>query len=349
MSSYLEKLKQTVVHRRRFLALGGGAAATAGAVALLRKGGPFLFPPLFPEKYWRLPNLKPARSPVAILRAANYEEDLVNVVLHGMELCGLAVKDKSVLLKPNLVEFADGAPINTNPALVGAAIEAFRHRGAKEVIVGEGAGHRRDTELLVEASGLGAVLRKTRTEFTDLNLDDVALVKLRSDFMGVKDLYFSRTLQRADLVVSMPKLKTHHWVGVTLGMKNLYGCVPGAVYGWPKNFLHWCGIPQSIVDIAAALRPGFTIVDGIVGMEGNGPISGTAKPFGAVIFGIDVVAVDATCARLMGFDPAKIPYLAAAGKFIGRSQLQQIEQRAEPVLAVAKPFQVLPQFEYMRA
>jgi uncharacterized protein (DUF362 family) len=131
-------------------------------------------------------------------------------------------------------------------------------------------------------------------------------------------------------------------------MKNLYGCIPGAVYGWPKNFLHWCGIPQSIVDIAAALRPGFTIVDGITGMEGNGPIEGTAKPFGAVICGTDVAAVDATCARLMGLDPAKIPYIAAAGKFIGRSNLQQIEQRGEAVLSLSNSFKVLPQFEEMR-
>lgn len=349
MNLYLEKLKHAVMSRRKFIAFGATASAVGSSVAFLRKGGPFLFPQLFPEKYWNLPNLKPPGSPVAILKASSYEQNLVDIVLNGIELCRLAVKGKSVLLKPNLVEYAEGAPINTNPKLVAAAAEAFRRRDAKEVIVGEGAGHRRDTEVLVEATGLGALLRDTRTDFIDLNLDDVAPLELQSRFMGVPKLYFSRSLLRTDLVVSMPKLKTHHWVGVTLGMKNLYGCIPGAIYGWPKNFLHWCGIPQSIVDIAAVLRPGFTIVDGIVGMEGNGPVGGTAKPLGALIFGTDIAAVDATCARLMGLDPAKIPYIAAAGKFLGRTNLHQVEQRGESVLSSAKPFKVLPQFEHMRA
>ena len=69
-------------------------------------------------------------------------------------------------------------------------------------------------------------------------------------------------------------MKTHHWAGVTLSLKNLFGTLPGLVYGWPKNDLHWAGIEQSILDIAGAVRPAYSIIDGIVGMEGNGPISG---------------------------------------------------------------------------
>ena len=75
----------------------------------------------------------------------------------------------------------------------------------------------------------------------------------------------------------MPKLKTHHWAGMTCSMKNLFGVVPGAVYGWPKNVLHQHGIDDSIVDLVATVRPGLTIVDGIVGMEGDGPDHGHAK------------------------------------------------------------------------
>ena len=84
-------------------------------------------------------------------------------------------------------------------------------------------------------------------------------------------------LKRADLVVSLPKLKTHHWAGVTLAMKNLFGVMPGVAYGWPKNVLHHAGIPGSILDINAAVKPALAIVDGIVGMEGDGPIMGTPK------------------------------------------------------------------------
>ena len=75
----------------------------------------------------------------------------------------------------------------------------------------------------------------------------------------------------------MAKLKTHHWAGMTAAMKNLFGLVPGAVYGWPKNFLHYGGIDSSILDLNATVRPAFAIVDAIVAMEGDGPIMGTAQ------------------------------------------------------------------------
>ena len=116
----------------------------------------------------------------------------------------------------------------------------------------------------------------------------------------LKELYLPKTVRGVDFLVSMPKLKTHHWAGVTLSLKNMFGTVPGACYGWPKNVLHWAGIDRAILDINAAVRPDFAIVDGIVGMEGNGPIQGTRKPAEVLILGDDPVAVDSTCARVMG-------------------------------------------------
>jgi hypothetical protein len=82
----------------------------------------------------------------------------------------------------------------------------------------------------------------------------------------------------ADFLVSMPKIKTHHWSGVTLTMKNMFGIVPGARYGWPKNILHWKGIQESILDLCAIVSVHFVIADGIVAMEGNGPLNGTPRP-----------------------------------------------------------------------
>src|ERR1022692_2251739 len=85
------------------------------------------------------------------------------------------------------------------------------------------------------------------------------------------------------LLVSMPKMKTHHWAGATLSMKNLFGIVPGGVYGWPKNVLHWAGIHQSIADLHSLFPNHFAIVDGIVGMDGNGPIQERPKPAGVIV------------------------------------------------------------------
>ena len=80
-----------------------------------------------------------------------------------------------------------------------------------------------------------------------------------------------------------------------LAMKNLFGLMPGIIYGWPKNVLHSVGIEPSILDIAATVRPDFTIVDGIVGMEGDGPILGDPISSGVIVMGRSAVAVDATC------------------------------------------------------
>ena len=112
----------------------------------------------------------------------------------------------------------------------------------------------------------------------DLNHDEVFRTPNRLRFTAMTHLALPATLRRADILVSMPKMKTHHWVGVTLAMKNLFGVMPGIAYGWPKNVLHQAGIPGSIVDINAAVHPHLAIVDGIVGMEGDGPIMGTPRP-----------------------------------------------------------------------
>jgi uncharacterized protein (DUF362 family) len=217
----------------------------------------------------------PERSDVALLPASDYGTGAVDAIARGIELLRPAVRDRRILLKPNLVEYEAGTMINTNPVIVASAIEAFRRAGAREVFVAEEPGHRRDTEYLLAASGLGEYLRELRVPFVDLNLDDVRPVALASGFMGLESLFLPVEVLKSDLVVSMAKLKTHHWAGMTVAMKNLFGLVPGAVYGWPKNLLHYRQIDSSILDLNATVRPGLTIVDAIIATEGDGPIMGT--------------------------------------------------------------------------
>ena len=281
-------------------------------------------------------------SRVAILPAESYAAPLAQTVQEGLKLCAPPVQGRRVVLKPNLVEFDAAAPINTHPAVVSAAIDAFRTLGAREVVVAEGPGHRRDTEQILIASGLYDVLRERRVRFVDLNEDEVTRLALRSDFTSLRQLYLPDTVVKSDLLVSMPKLKMHHWAGVTLSLKNMFGVVPGSVYGWPKNLLHWAGIHQSIVDINSTLpTPTFAIVDGIVGMEGNGPIQGTARPAGVLIFGQDLVAVDATAARLMRIEPSKVLHVATAGQFLGNVAAERIAQAGLRIDAVAQDFAVI--------
>ena len=166
-------------------------------------------------------------------------------------------------------------------------------------------------------------------------------------FGRLRSLYLPTTVLGADLLVSLPKLKTHHWAGATLSMKNLFGVVPGAVYGWPKNILHWAGIPESIVDLNALFPRQFALVDGIEAMEGNGPIQGTVKHAGVVIAGDHFPSVDATCCRVMCLDPNKIEYLMLHARRTGWVP-SQIRQSAETVKAVATPFEVIPDFASLR-
>jgi uncharacterized protein (DUF362 family) len=324
--------------RREFL--GTATAAAVGGIAACRSE---------PAKFDPTAFQRPPKSRVAVLKAESYEIDLVERVTHGLKLFDLAPRGKRVVLKPNIVEFDPAGVINTHPRLIDATVEAFLRLGAAEVVVAEGPGHRRDNEYLLTASGMIDVLKERRVRYVDLNFDAVKRIPLRSRFTQLGELYFPQTVLGADLFVSMPKLKTHHWVGVTLSMKNLFGVVPSSIYGWPKNVLHWAGIDNSIVDINSTLPvPSFAIVDGIVGMEGDGPIKGDATPAGLLVMGDDFVAVDATSARLMRIDPGLVHYLAWAGEFVGNLDEERIEHIGEAPAGLQRDFKVLERFAALK-
>src|SRR6516225_5486303 len=252
------------MNRRDWLA--ASAAATGSALTFgFRKA-----------RYSR--DLRPARSRVAVLHADQYSDKLDELIYEGLQMFDLKIRGKSVLLKPNIVEYIPGRPINTDTQLIGAAAEGFLRLGATSVTVAEGPGHHRDTELLLYETGLG-------------------------------QLWLPRTVLAADFIVSMPKVKTHHWTGVTLSMKNMFGIVPGSRYGWPKNVLHWAGIHECVLDICATVRPHFVIADGIVAMEGDGPLNGFARNLGTLLLSDDPVTADSLLARMLGFEPNLIRYI----------------------------------------
>jgi uncharacterized protein (DUF362 family) len=259
----------------------------------------------------------------------------------------VAVSGKNILLKPNLVEFNPQAPINTDPVFVAAAVEAFRSLGARSVGIAEGPGHRRTTLDMAEAAGFFAAVPKFEDSFTDLNIDDVTRVKLSNPFSKLSELYLPNTALGCDLLVTLPKMKTHHWAGATLSMKNLFGLVPGSVYGWPKNPLHWAGIDECIADLHYLFPKQFCLVDGIDAMEGNGPILGTRKHAGVVVGGAHPASVDATCCRIMRINPKKIRYLSLVAD---RSSwnLDGTQQLGERIDSVASRFALHPDLSRLR-
>jgi uncharacterized protein (DUF362 family) len=277
----------------------------------------------------------------------DYVQSIQDSVRRGLQLFPLDVKGKTVVLKPNLVDYIPGNAINTHPILVVAAAECLRELGAKQVMVAEGPGHQRDTKLELFESGYDSLLRENGICFVDLNRDELAPVNLSADYSGVKGLWLPTTILRADFLVSMPKVKTHHWSGITLSMKNMFGIVPGNKYGWPKNILHWHGIQESILDLCATVPIHFVIADAVMCMEGNGPLDGAPRQLGCVVLADDPVAADATCARLMGLEPDRVPHIHEAAKFLGNASPDLVEEMGELARQAEVPFRVVPEFEFL--
>ncbi len=321
---------------RRALLVGGGVAlAGVAGYSVLRDVG------------------KP-RAAVFVARSQRYDGPLTRTIADGLTATGLepgSVRGKRVLLKPNLVEPTKKSPhMTTHPAMVQAAADVFRRWGAT-VVVGEGPGHVRDTELALFESRMQEALDEAKLPFADLNYEEIRRTANAGGASKLAAFYFPRSVMEADLIVSMPKMKTHHWIGFTASMKNLYGVIPGIKYGWPKNVLHHAGIPETVFDINASLPKTISIVDGIVCMEGDGPIMGSAKPMGLVLVGTNPTAVDATVARIMGLVPERVRYLELAADRLGPIVERRIDQRGERWQEVASAFSILdePHLRKLRA
>lgn len=284
------------------------------------------------------------RAAVFVARNQSYDKDLIQSIRDGLIATGLEphqLPGKKVLLKPNLVEPDRDLPhMTTHPHMILAVAQIFRAWGA-HVVVGEGPGHVRDTEMALIESGVQAALDLEQLPFSDLNYEEVAWVENQGRSCKLPGFFFPRSVIEADLIVSLPKMKTHHWVGVTASMKNMYGTIPGVKYGWPKNVLHHAGIPQTVFDINASLPKTIAIVDAIDCMEGDGPIMGSLKRMGLIVIGTAPAAVDATVCRLMRLDPTRVDYLQLAANRLGPIREGKIDQRGEEWRPLSADFQIL--------
>jgi len=299
--------KRKILSRRQFTRLMLTGAIGGTAVVAEFASRPLGLVKWFGINFRRISRGFGQSSQVAIVNAPSYDnvsEILTQLRTAWESVDSPEVAGKRVVLKPNIIYNIPGRVINTHPAVIEAAILLMREKQAKEVIVAEGTAYQRDIIDLLYQSGIQDVLERNSVAFVDLNHDDIVKVKNKGGYSGRENHWLPRTIAQADLLVSMPKLKTHHWAGATLSMKNMYGTVPGLKYGWPKNALHVTGIEANIVELYETLAPQVAIVDGIIGMEEDGPLFGRAKSTQVLVVGRDLVAVDATCARIMGFEPS---------------------------------------------
>ncbi len=290
---------------------------------------------------------------MAVVKVLRYSLEIKELLSPYFRRFDLRLKGKRVLLKPNLVDcHGPGETVFTHPAILAAAIELFGDLGA-DVVVAEASGLRRDTNTILHHSGYADVLSRYSIPFIDLNLDAVEKIRIPSDLTGLGYLYVPKTVLTADFIVSLPKLKTHHWVGVTLSLKNMFGIMSGTKYGWPKNRFHTIGLEESILDINHTVKTHFAIIDGVIGVEGNGPLFGEDRETGVVILGSDLVAADHVAARIMGINPNRVGYLKAAAREAGRGipplgNRKNIEIVGEPINSVKQNFRLLEEFQYLR-
>ncbi len=331
------------VSRRDFMRLAGTSALSAWPAAALAEG---------------LPRAAQQASPVPLLQVA-----LVPCPDYGPETLAAAlrtgwrssrppdVRGKRVVVKPNMVDVSPDRPIHTDPRLIEALVAHLADLGAREIVLAEGTSHNRDAEDLFRRAGYEALARRRGVRLVDLNYDDLTPVKcVNPRATLLREIALPRTIGEADVLISVPKLKTHKLAGITLSLKNMFGILPGMVYGWPKNTLHWNGIPLSICEINGTVRTHYTVVDGVVGMEGHGPIMGTARKAGVLVMGDNALAVDATAARVMGVDPARVDYLAMAQKLrLGSLRPADIQVAGAAVDRLRTDFALDPEYAQLRA
>lgn len=249
---------------------------------------------------------------------------------------------QTVVLKPNVVadhgmlggKYTGG--VVTDIRILKGLIELLLPVAGK-VIVAEGSSiNRSATAKMFEIYGYPRLidLDPKKVSLIDLNTDQL-IEKTVPAGKRMKSRKVPRTIEEADIVISLPVMKIHFAAGVSLGVKNLQGAMPPL----EKYMTHFFGLWQNLVNIHHVVKPKLTIIDGIVGQEDFGPVSGTPKTMNLLIGGENPVAVDAVTMRVMGLDPRiSPPVLLAYLQGLGPIEPEKIEVLGTPIDKVASPF-----------
>lgn len=268
-------------------------------------------------------------SKVAVLECANYDKDEIKgIILRGFEYIGKPiVKDKRVLLKPNLLMPAEPHyAVTTHPTVVEAVGEILLEFGAKEILIGDSPGNAlSNIDNLYKRTGILALAEKKG--FRLVNFSKEGIIEIENPNGIVPAIPISRIVKDVDYIVNLPKLKTHNFTLITCAIKNMFGTIPGfnkskfhSIAPGPKEF------SRLLVEIFRAVGPSLNIVDAIEGMEGDGPSGGTPRRFNRILMSYDGVAIDAVGGWMLGYKPSEIYTTKIAEDMrLGISSLEDIE------------------------
>jgi uncharacterized protein (DUF362 family) len=248
---------------------------------------------------------------VSLVRHDTYAEGLADALVRLLDPFGgmrAFVRDgQTVLLKPNLL--TDRRPeqaVTTHPELVRALIRIVKEAGGRPV-VGDSPAVVSRIESVWEHSGIWRVCREEGVEL--LNFEQAGSVAVET---GGYTFHIARPAQEADVIINVPKLKTHTLTVLTAAVKNLYGLLPGFQKAMlHKRYAHPRAFGTMLAALARACPPTLSIVDGIVGMEGDGPSAGRPVNLGFLAASTEARAVDLALCQILGLDSRSIPYLSA--------------------------------------
>ena len=219
---------------------------------------------------------------------------------------GIDADGKTVLLKPNIL--FDAPPekaLTTHPAFLKAAIKIVREAGASRILVGDSPGLQKPG-FSGRKSGLRQVSDEMECEWVDFTKSKYELECPEGKVS--RSFTVSGVLQEADMIISLPKLKTHQLMYFTGALKNMFGLVPSLLKS-PFHLSHPSreGFAAMIVDLNTGISADFAMMDGIIGMEGHGPAAGSPRKAGIVLASSNLLALDITASGIIGYPPESIP------------------------------------------
>jgi uncharacterized protein (DUF362 family) len=251
------------------------------------------------------------KAPVAVTRCSDYRtESVTGAIERQFSLLGgldkLISRGDSVLLKPNFIAPRPASQAaQTDPAVILAVAKIVKDFGAKPFVADSPAWQ--NVFACTKVLGLDEPLKKLGVPVKQLNRPK--RIKTAGGSVGISTVALG-----ADRIINLPKLKTHQQLDATFAVKNMFGCVCGK----EKPFWHFAkganceDFCRLLIEIYRLLEPAVTIIDGVIAMEGPGPINGRAKPLGVIIGGIDPVACEMICSEVVGFKSDDLPIIRTA-------------------------------------
>ena len=265
---------------------------------------------------------------VAIRSCQSYDANEVEAAVRAAlsELGGIKAfvrPGDRVLLKPNLL--AAHPPekgVTTHPAVVEVVARLVQEAGGTVWIGDSPAGSIKGIKRFWRISGLLDVAERVGAELIPFETSALSL-KMKNG----RRYFLSKWVEDADVVINLPKFKTHNLMLFTGAVKNMYGTLPGLQKGdFHRLAPHPRDFAKVLLDVYELARPTLSIMDGVYGMEGNGPAAGQSKKVGLIFASTDAVALDVVASFLMGYSPESLPTIREAReRAVGVSDLKAIE------------------------